>query len=605
MTLVAEAWAEGLRPEPQLNLSEWCDRHRLLPDTAAEPGRWRTDRVPYLREPLDALSPGNGVERVVVMKAAQTGGTELALNLLAYIVGHAPGTALVVQPSLDMARRFVSGRFDKMAEAMPVLLERIGPVGSKKRSNTQTYKRFPGGEIIFAGSNSAASLRSAPARYVVLDEVDAFAQDLEGEGDPAALAEARSITYRGRRKILMVSTPTIAGASRIEAAYNESDQRAFLTPCPECAEPFELRWEHLTWPEGRRDLAHAVCPSCGSVIEERDKTRMVAAGFWQAQSESSDGRTRGYSISGLISPFQSWGELAIEHARVWQDPPRYKAFVNTKLGLPWREDEAANLDAATLAGRAEPFGPEIDDRVGVVTAGVDVQKDWIALHVIGWAEGEEAYSLAYHTLHGDFDRDLWQRLDELLTRPVRLPGGRELPIKAVCIDTGGSHTQSALEFCAPRHRRGVFGIKGSSSPNAPLWPRKPSWSKRGGRWPVYIVGVGTGKETIYSRLTKDEGPGALHFPDDRDASFFEELTAEKPVTRYVKGRPRREWVKSSRDARNEALDCSVYALAALKALEMAGMNLDAEAATAARGQRASVPTKPKGPRVIRSKFLGR
>jgi len=426
MTLVAEAWAEGLRPEPRMSLSAWCDAHRLLPDTSAEPGRWRTDRVPYLREPLDALSPGNGVERVVIQKAAQTGGTELALNLLAYVVGHAPGTALVVQPSLDMARRFVSGRFDKMAEAMPVLLERIGPVGSKKRQNTQQYKKFPGGEIIFAGSNSAASLRSAPARYVVLDEVDAFAQDLEGEGDPAALAEARSITYRGRRKILMVSTPTIAGASRIEAAYAESDQRVFLTPCPSCGDPFELTWSCITWPEGRRDLAHAVCPSCGGVIEERDKPGMIAAGFWQPQAESADGRTRGYAISGLISPFQSWAELAIEHARVAHDPPRAKAWTNTKLGIPWREDEAANLDAATLAARAEPFGPEIDERIGVVTAGVDVQKDWLAVHLVGWGADEEAWSLGYHVLYGDFDAGLWQRLDELLTRPVRLPGGREV-----------------------------------------------------------------------------------------------------------------------------------------------------------------------------------
>jgi len=180
-----------------------------------------------------------------------------------------------------------------------------------------------------------------------------------------------------------------------------------------------------------------------------------------------------------------------------------------------------------------------------------------------------------------------------------------VPIRAVCLDTGGSHTQAALEFCAPRHKRGVFGVKGSSSPNAPLWPRKPSWSKRGGRWPVYIVGVGTGKEAVFGRLTKTEGAGAWHWPDDRDASFFEELTAEKPATRYVKGRPRREWVKASRDARNEALDCSVYALAALAALKMAGMDLDAETATAARGPKTSAPAKPRQPKVIRSKFLGR
>lgn len=551
MRVVYDAWRRGLRPEPRVLLSEWCDAHRVLPDTSARPGRWRTDVVPYLREPLDALSPGNGIERVAIMKAAQTAGTETALNLMAYIVAHAPGSCLMVQPSLDMARRFVRGRFDKMTEAMPILRERIGEAGSKKASNTLTRKAFPGGEIVFAGSNSAASLRSMPARYVLLDEVDSFEGDLQGEGDPVALAEARTVTYGPRKKVLLVSTPTIEGASRIETAYLETDQRKYHVPCPDCGHRFEMTWECLSWPENERHRAYVVCPANGCVIEEVRKSAMLAAGEWVATAPG-DGKSRGYHIGGLLSPFTTWGELAVEHGRVHKDPARHKTFRNVKLGVTWSERLSGSIDASKLAERAEGFGPKLDRQIAVATVGVDFQDRWWVAQIVGFGRGEEAWSLGYYAHHGDpSDPDFWGTLDRLLTQPVRLPGGRMLPIAAGCLDSGGLLTQKVLEFAATRHRRRVYAIKGANRPGTPAWPRKPSQATKG-RWPLYLVGVDAIKETIWARLPKDEpGPGTIHFPDDREASFFEEMTAEKPRTRYVNGRPVREWTKREH-ARNEA-----------------------------------------------------
>ncbi len=238
--LVDAAWRSGMAPEPQLAVSDWADLHRILPSTTAEPGKWRTSRTPYLREIMDALSTGSTYERVVFMKGAQVGGTEAGLNWLAYIVANAPGLTLLVMPSLDMIRRNTRTRIDPLIESTPALRDRIAPARSRDSTNTAWAKAFPGGQLVMTGANSAAGLRSTPARYLFMDEVDGFPADADGEGDPVDLAVKRTATFRGKRKTLMVSTPTIKGESRIEAAYEESDQRRFVIPCPQCekAEPF-------------------------------------------------------------------------------------------------------------------------------------------------------------------------------------------------------------------------------------------------------------------------------------------------------------------------------------------------------------------------------
>jgi phage terminase large subunit GpA-like protein len=87
-------------------------------------------------------------------------------------------------------------------------------------------------------------------------------------------------------------------------------------------------------------------------------------------------------------------------------------------------------------------------------------------------------------------------------------------------------------------------------------------------WPV---GTDVIQGVIYSRLNiSQRGAGFIHFPIGLDSEFYEQLTAEKLVTRFHKGFPHREWVKT-RD-RNEALDCAVYAYAVATALGLARMD---------------------------------
>jgi phage terminase large subunit GpA-like protein len=253
-----EGFLEGLRPEQPLTVSEWADRYRKLSSKAsAEPGPWRTDRTPYLREPMDCLSTESAVQRVVMMFAAQTGKTEAGSNWLGYVIDHAPGPMLCVQPTIEMAKRLSKQRLESMITETPVLSAKIAPARSRDSGNTMFSKEFSGGIMLMAGANSATGLRSAPCRYLFCDEVDAFPADVDGEGDPVSLAERRTTTF-ARRKILLTSTPTVKDFSRIEAEYERSDQRRFYVPCPSCGAMEWLKWGQLKWTDGRPKRAVSV-----------------------------------------------------------------------------------------------------------------------------------------------------------------------------------------------------------------------------------------------------------------------------------------------------------------------------------------------------------
>ena len=283
---IERAWREGLTPDPLLTVSEWSDRHRMLSSKAsAEPGRWRTSRTPYLKAIMDCLSPTSPVERVVFMKAAQLGATEMGSNWIGYVIHHAPGPMMAVWPTVEMAKRNSKQRIDPLIEESSALAELIAPARSRDSGNTILAKEFRGGVLVMTGANSAVGLRSMPVRYLFLDEVDGYPLDVEGEGDAISLAEARTRTF-ARRKIFIVSTPTISGASAIEREYEASDQRRYFVPCPHCSHRQWLRFEQLRWDKGQPETAAYICESCDTAIAEHHKTWMLEHGEWRAMIPS-------------------------------------------------------------------------------------------------------------------------------------------------------------------------------------------------------------------------------------------------------------------------------------------------------------------------------
>ncbi|MDD1651201.1 MAG: phage terminase large subunit family protein [Methylococcaceae bacterium] len=582
---IERAWREGLTPDPLLSVSEWSDEHRVLSSLASsEPGRWRTQRTPYLKAIMDCLSPTSPVERVVFMKGSQTGGTEAGSNWIGYVIHHAPGPMMAVWPTVDMAKRNSKIRIDPLIEESVALRERIAPPRSRDSGNTILAKEFRGGVLVMTGANSAVGLRSMPVRYLFLDEVDGYPPDVEGEGDAISLAEARTRTF-ARRKIFIVSTPTIAGASAIEREFEASDQRRYFVPCPHCQHRQWLRFEQLRWEKGQPQTATYVCEACESSIPEHHKTWMLEHGEWRAMVPEPGRKTAGFHLSSLYSPvgWRSWPAIAA----AWEGATHQqtgslaaiKTFKNTELGETWVEEGEAP-DWQRLMERREdyPIG-QVPTGGLLLVGGADIQKDRIEVSLWAFGRGKEAWLVEHRVLMGDTVRDaVWQRLAALLAETWTHASGAQLPLVRCGLDTGFA-TQEAYAFIRALKDPRVMGMKGTAQGAALIGtPTAVDISRQGKRLrrgiKVYSVAVGIAKLEFYNNLRKvaavaEDGTtpvypaGYVHLPKV-DAEYLQQLCAEQLVThRDRQGYAKREWQKMRE--RNDALECYVYARAAAAA----------------------------------------
>lgn len=579
---IERAWREGLTPDPLLTVSEWSDCHRMLSSKAsAEPGRWRTSRTPYLKAIMDCLSPTSPVERVVFMKAAQLGATEMGSNWIGYVIHHAPGPMMAVWPTVEMAKRNSKQRIDPLIEESAALSELISPARSRDSGNTILAKEFRGGVLVMTGANSAVGLRSMPVRYLFLDEVDGYPLDVEGEGDAISLAEARTRTF-SRRKIFIVSTPTISGASAIEREYEASDQRRYFVPCPHCSHRQWLRFEQLRWEKGQPDTAAYICESCDEPIAEHHKAWMLEHGEWRAMISDGTGKTAGFHLSSLYSPvgWRSWRDIVA----AWESAVNkesgsaaaIKTFKNTELGETWVEEGEAP-DWQRLVERREDYRIGTVPQGGLLLVGAaDVQKDRIEASIWAFGRGKESWLVEHRVLMGDTARDaVWKRLAELLAENWTHASGPAMPLARFALDTGFA-TQEAYTFVRACRDPRVMPIKGVPRGAALIGTPTAIDVSQGGKKlrrgiKVFAVAVGIAKLEFYNNLRKsadvsEDGvtmvypTGFVHLPKI-DAELIQQLCAEQLITRRDRnGFPVREWQKMRE--RNEALDCYVYARAA-------------------------------------------
>jgi len=590
--VIAEAMAV-LKPPPRQSVAEWADlERRLSSEASAEAGKWHTARANYQRGIMDAISDPRNRD-VVVMAGAQVGKTEMVLNVIGYHIAHDPSPMLVVQPTLDMAQAFSKDRLAPMLRDTPQLRGKVKDPRARDANNTTTHKVFPGGHISLVGSNSPSGLASRPIRIVLCDEVDRYPASAGSEGDPIQLARKRSATF-WNRKILMVSTPTNKGASRIETAFEESDKRRYHVPCEDCGHEQTLKWSGVQWEKDRPETAVYVCEECGSCWDDAKRNRAVRKGYWIATEEFTG--TAGFHINGIYSPWTPLADAVRDFLSAKKLPETLRVWTNVYLAETW-EDQGERVDDYAVAERAETFGDEIDEEVVLITAGIDVQDDRIEIEIVGWGRDEESWSLDYRTLYGDPSTpQLWQDLDATLAQTFKTEDGRDLAIRSACIDSGGHYTQAVYNFVRPREGKRIFAIKGMAGENRPIVSR-PTRNNIG-KIKLFTIGVDAAKELIFSRLKITmAGPGFMHFPDDRPDEYFKQLAAsEKIVTKFHKGFPRREFVKTR--TRNEALDCRVYAIGALAILNL-NLNAIADRREQAPAPKADDQQQPPVPEVFR------
>ena len=557
MQIVLNNTKKVFRPPPDLKISEWADSHRRLsPENSAEAGQWNTTRAEYQREIMDTFNDPD-IQRIVVMTSSQVGKTELVLNAIAYYMDQDPSPLLVVQPTLAMAQSFSKDRLAAMIRDSKKIKDLVLEAKSRDSGNTVLHKKFPGGHLSLVGSNSAAGLASRPIRVLLLDEVDRYELSAGSEGSPVDLAIARTKTF-WNRKIYMCSTPTIKGISKIEAAFEESDKRFFMVPCPECKIKQRLIWKNVVWDEDKPETATYVCEDCGSVIDESKKPWMLKHGEWKATTTSSD--TAGFHISELYSPWSSWASMAQNFLEAKKMPEMLKTFINTSLGESWEEQGDGVEHEGLLARRLNYDGLSLPEDILIATCGVDTQKDRLEAQVMGWGKNYEAWVIEYKVFWGDPNAvNVWNELDLYLKSRFKTESGRSIRISATCIDSGGHHSQKVYSFTKPRQGRRIFAIKGASVAGKPI-VSKPTFVGKN-QTALYSVGTDTAKENIFARLNAEDDETTLHFPADLEEEYFKQLTAEKRITKWIRGRKSLAW-KQIRP-RNEALDVTVYNFAAI------------------------------------------
>lgn len=599
--IVASAFARGLEPDPNLTVDQWSDEYMVIPkDSGAnEYGKYRTSRTPHARFVMQALSDNHPCKRVVLMGASQMLKSQVGLNFFCASVHQSPANFLWIVPTGKLQKR-ASARITKTIAAVPEVAERVSAPRSRDSVNTLDTKEYIGGALHIVTAGAAANLSEIPARRLVFDEVDRAEANVNGEGDPVALAEKRQTTFERNRKSYFPSSPTIKGESIIEALYEKGTRREALADCVHCGHAQALVFERLLLSEDGATAMYPCC-ECGAVMYEHDKGKMFERGAW-SEGVAGDGETESVTISGMFLPYGwfSWLGLMREYAeaKLALDDGNEElmiVFYNTRLARTWeRKKEQAKHD--DLMNRAEDYRLGTVPAAGLVlTAAIDTQNDRLEFKVVAWGEGMECWVVDYQIIHGSPSEDAtWRRADELIGTTYRHAYGEMMGIEATFVDSGGNHTQDVYNFTYARRRRGVFAIKGESRPARPIICTKPTIvdinyrgkvERRGAQ--LWFIGTDTAKDYLASRWQRAAGTGAVHFSNGLPEDYYKQLTAEFRIATYKRGRKVSVWEKKAGD-RNEALDLMVYNLAAAYHL---GLNRKSEGYWVARRDKLNPPNR--------------
>ena len=589
---------------------------------------------------MDALSATDPTQLIVIKKGTQLGGTECGNNWVGSIIDQGLGPTMIVLPTSNAAKKASRTRIGPMIQETPCLREKVREAKSRDSGNTILLKEFDGGVLLMAGANSAAELKSSPVRNLFLDETEEYPADVDGQGDPEELAEKRTDTF-SRRKICKCSTPTITGG-RIDVAYKASDQRKFHVPCPHCAREQVLRFEQLRWETRKvheitdpatgeiqevaqgteraieRDTGellevHYECETCKGRIDEHVKPELLAGGKWIATTPGPD-RAAGFAINALYSPLGwfSWRAIVLKWLATQRDPSgtKLKTFWNTILGEAY--DEAGeSIEPHFLKARVEPWrmGAAVPAKCLLLTAGVDVHHNRLEAYTWGWGRDLESWLIDRHVIFGSPALETtWQAIEDLLAKGYPHAGGNSVRITAMAIDASDGVTTHFVRVFARKwsHTRRVVAVKGQAVAGKAVIgrPSKQDVNHRGeiikGGVEIWQYGADTAKGALYARLKLEPPkvgeaidwpavqaggiPGYVHLPGGLPDEFFDQLTAEKRVTRYLRGQPRVEWVLE-KGRRNEALDCAGMADAAAEYAGRARINWDVMERVINPGQR--------------------
>lgn len=583
---LVNAFNNGLRPDPDMWVWEWADKNRYLTSkSSAEPGLYRTDRIPFLREVMEALSPQHPAQKIIVMKGTQLGFTEVGNNWLGFIMDVAPGPILNVIATLELAKKNSKSRVNDLINSSPALSEKMS-THLKDAESTILEKHFNGGVLINAGANSSASLRSMPVRYLFMDEVSAYKANVNNEGDPVELAIYRTDSFGFRKKIYLPSTPKVEGSCKITAEYEATDKRKYFVPCPCCGQHQTLEFKQLIFDPKNVDNVKYKCvfQDCEELIDERSKTWMLANGYWKATAKPVDQFTVGFHINSLYSPygFLSWTSIARESVAANDNIEKKMAFTNSRLALPFKI--SGNVpNWRRIYEKAVTWNAKVVPAGGLVlTATIDVQtgekSGRLECDIWAWGENLESWHIDHLEWAGDPTLNkVWNDALELLDVKFKHELGGEIALSRVMVDSGDGNVMNIVYKWTRDNAPLTKAIKGLPSYNKNITVNGPKYVdikengkviKQGGAV-LYTVESNTYKSETYKFLrrqkpTKEElavsgyPRGYIHLNTNViTEEWCRQLVAENYTSKTNSNNKTTITWSKFRD-RNEALDNRVY-----------------------------------------------
>jgi phage terminase large subunit GpA-like protein len=574
--------AQILQPKPKLNGSEWANTHFYLsPENSAEAGKYRWERMPWQKEMLD-VACGDEYKDVVFMTSARVGKTVTMLATTAYYMHQSPSPILWLLPTETIAKQFSNNDIDPMLRDTPVIRGLVNEKFTREGGNTTLSKRYAGGTITFVGGQNSSGLHGKTIRVLFADEIDRYPESAGKDGDVLDLASIRTTTFQHKAKRIYASTPTITDFSPVEKKFKESDQRHFYVPCPSCGHKQVLEWEQLSYKQNPTNPQY-ICKACHYGMVESDKYQMLINGEWIRQNP--DSRIAGFFLNALYSVNISWAELVAEWISIQKNRHKLQVFMNSRLAKTFQlVDEY--IGANKLGERLEIYNAEIPTKteqcngVGVLTCGVDIQSNRIEAYVWGFGKSDECFLIDFRLFEGDTNKNtVFEQLTHfLLNERYQTITGAKVGIRSIAIDSGYNANRVARYVrdlkTLDHAQRTIMAIKGDASYTSGILERQAKFYKESGQT-YFRVGVNPAKDHIAMLFSNPEaGENYVHLPvsypkrieQERflDKETLYQLTGEKKVYEY-KGPKRIGSWKAMRD-RVEALDCFVYAYAALMAL---------------------------------------
>lgn len=577
----------------EITVSRWADENRMLdPKTSAEPGQWRTERTPYLREIMNAFNDPF-VEEITVMASTQIGKTESLYNMIGYVIDQDPGPVLLVMPRETDARSVSYHRVIPMLQLSPALSTHLTDASD---DITKLEYNLDHMIVYFAGSNSPAALAQRPVRYLFFDEVDKFPKFSGKEADPIKLAQERTRTF-WNRKIVKSSSPTTR-QGYICREYERSDRRRYYVPCPHCGEYQILVFSQIKWPKEERNaekiknerLAWYECRCCNKKILDKRKTKMLEKGLWAPEDteitpdgnikgEIPEYKHRGFWISALYSSWLTFSEIAAEFLKSENYPELLMNFVNSWLAEIW-EEKLEETKPAHLKALVDNYEEGILPRgILVLTAGVDVQLDHFYIAIRGWGYGEESWLVRACKVES------WEDVIAvaLKTDYPYIDGKEVLSVRLTCVDSG--YRVNEVYEVGRKYKDIVRVTKGRDSfPGGEMY--RVNYIDRNSRGKPIPGGLGLWhlntsyyKDKISRMVHSDPGdPSQWHLFKDVQETYIKQFCAEQKIQMRDRktGRVYEVWKRVTGGAPNHYLDCEVGAAAAADMLRVSAMRPEGE-----------------------------